>query len=264
MQPEERILKKGEENIQLKDITYNEISKRWYLAFLRNRVDTPFITKLNDNTDTAESLEEDEFIGQECCCIYDEETNILSLQNNKNSISYGGANSFLNEYCLNEKIYLSAITYKDKYNEISLEDGIKYKSIIIGYTDISRLIQIDADENTKQIINPLMDLSNNLSSINGKIELNVGRTKNFLSSENLQKIVNVFKKNPTVTTNLKVKMLDHDTIRLIDLLHNTVHDDGQINITKDDPKTFNKILHIMDDSFDVFKEEVFNKCKRIY
>lgn len=34
-------------------------------------MDAPFKTKLSDNIDIAESLEDDEFVGQECCMIYD-------------------------------------------------------------------------------------------------------------------------------------------------------------------------------------------------
>nr|WP_041710916.1 DUF6731 family protein [Clostridium pasteurianum] len=90
MVAEERILLDGEGNIQLKKINYDEDNKRWKLCFLRNRIDAPFKTRLNDNIDTAEALDDDEFVGQECCMIYDEESYIVALQNNRNSISFGG------------------------------------------------------------------------------------------------------------------------------------------------------------------------------
>lgn len=260
LSPEERVLEQGEENIQLKDIEYFENNKRWRLGFLRNQIDAPFKTKLNDNKKSAESLDDDEFIGQECCCIYDEETYVIALQNNKNSVSFNRITSFFNQYYINKKIYLSPLTYQEKYNEINLDDNIEYRSLIIGYTNIDKIVQIDEDAQDKKIIGTLQELSNNMESINGKIELSVGHKKSFLKKIELKKVVELFKKNPTVTKTLKVKMVDEDTIRLIDLLNNTLRDEGEISVTKDDPKNFQKIFNVMDSLFDVAKEELFDKC----
>lgn len=264
MLPEDRVLNTGEENIQLKKLYYREKSKRWELSFLRNFPDAPFKTKLDDNTDTAEALDEDEFVGQECCAIYDESTNILSIQNNRNSISFNGVASFLSEYS-NSKITLSVITYEDKYSNVLEDDHLQYRSVIIGYTDISKLIEFaqdDKENNSNNIIKELSKLSNDMSAINGKVELNVGRSKNFLNKNKLKKLVTIFKNDTDVTKNLKVKMYDGDTIKLIDLLNNKVYNNCQILITKDDPKTFKKILDQMDSAFDIAVKESFDKCKK--
>ncbi len=258
--PEERIIKDGYDgNIQLKKMNYDSDKKRWYLCFLKNRTEAPFITKLEDNSDTAEPLDDNEFIGQECCLIYDEDSRIISLQNNRNSISFGGVNSFFNNFA--EKSFrLSAIVYEDKYCEISDEDGVEYKSIILGYTEITKLKELSIMSDDKAI-RALTELASDLSAINGKIELNVGRTKEVLFKEKLKKLVEFFNKNREVTKNLKVKMVDHDNIRLIDLLNNKVNDDINISISKEDPKTFNKILDAMDVKFDFALGETFDKCK---
>ena len=258
MPANERILNDGEGNIQLKKIDYDEDSKRWYLAFLRNQIDAPFKTKLDDDIETAETLEDDEFVGQECCVIYDEKSKILSLQNNRGSISFSGLRQFLIKYT-SSKLVLSAITYKEKYCEISEQDFINYKSIIIGYTDISELIKI-AEKEDNTVIQSIGNLANNISALNGKIELSVGRSNNYLQKSKLKTLVDFFKKNPKCTKNLKVKMLDVDTIRMIDLLNNKVNDEITISITKDDPKTFTKIFNAMDAAFDSAISETFDKC----
>lgn len=257
--PEERIISlKSDENVQLKHINYNENYKRWNLCFLRNRSDAPFITKLSDTIDKAESLEDDEFVGQECCLIYDETSKITSIQNNRSSISFRTISKFLSSYMENF-FEFSPIIYKKKYTEISDDEEINYKSIEIGYTDISK-IQMLSKDSGDEMIKDLTKIAMNLSAINGKIELNVGRKKNFLVKKSLRVLVDFFKKNPEVTNSLKVKMIDDDGIRFIDLIHNKVMDKKDIVVTKEDPKTFNKILNVMNLGFDEALEETFDKC----
>jgi hypothetical protein len=257
----DRILKDGDGNIQLKKINYDQDNKRWELSFLRNRIDAPFITKLSDNIDTAEALEDDEFVGQECCFLYDVETKIIALQNNRNSISFSGVSQFFSKYA-REGIFLSPIVYKDKYCEISDEQEIEYKSVIIGYTDVTKIRELATMED-EESIRFLAKLTNDMSAINGKIELSVGRSNNFLGKPKLKQLVDFFRRNKEITSNLKVKMLDDDTIRLIDLLSNKASDQFEISVTKDDPKTFNKILSALNAIFDVALTTTFEKCKTI-
>ncbi|ENK0839248.1 DUF6731 family protein [Clostridium botulinum] len=258
---EERILEDGEGNIQLKKIDFYPENKRWELSFLRNRTEAPFITKLDDKVDTAEALEDDEFVGQECCMLYDEESKIIALQNNRSSVSFSGISHFLQNYS-KQGVSLYPIVYKDEYCEISDEPEIEYKSVIIGYTDITKIREL-ATIKDNDAIQLLAKLTNDISAVNGKIELSVGRSTNFLGKFKLKQLVNFFKKNQGITRSLKVKMLDNDTIRLIDLLSNKANDKIQISVTKDDPKTFNKILNSMNAVFDVALNETFEKCKKI-
>ncbi|MFT8352927.1 DUF6731 family protein [Clostridium saccharoperbutylacetonicum] len=258
MKAEERVIKDGEGNIQLKRIDCNEMTKRWMLCFLRNGTDSPFKSKLNDDTYSAEPLDDDEFVGQECCVIYDETSQIIALQNNRASISFAGLAQFFIKF-MNKSLFLSAITYKDKYCEISDDATIEYKSVIIGYTDASKLKEIASGEDEKNI-ELLGKIANDMSAINGKLELSVGRTKNYLGKYQLKQLVNFFKRNKEITNNLKVKMVDNDTVRLIDLLNNKANDQVEITVTKSDPKTFDKILNAMDSIFDVALVETFDKC----
>lgn len=256
MKPEERVIIKKEENIQLKKIEYKD--NKWRLSFLRNIIDSPFKTKLDDEVDTAESLDEDEYVGQECCAIYDEKSKVIAIQNNRNSISYNGIANFLRNYT-EDNILLSPITYQDKYCKISDDETIKYKSVIIGYTDVSLLNEIATKENNESIIG-LTKMANDLSALNGKIELSVGKKKTFLEKIQLRGIVDFFKKHNDITKTLKVKMIDDDTIRIIDLINNKVFDSANISITKDDPKTFDKILDVIDSYLKSALAETFNKC----
>lgn len=256
---DKRILFDGEDNIQLKYIENK--NNRWYLSFLKNTNDTPFICKLNEDISSAEELEDDEFVGQECCCIYDEKTNIIALQNNTRSISYNKLSEFFNEFST-FTINIQPITFKDKYCNISEDDAINYKSVIVGFTDISLLANLAKSNNSKDLEN-ISKLATSLSALNGKIELNVGRNKRlFLDKITLKDFVSLFK-NKQYTKTLKVKMVDNDTIRLIDLINNKVYDEFSITIKKDDPKTFKKILDPMDISLSTSLNGVLSSTEKI-
>lgn len=261
VEPNKRIIKDGEGNIQLKKIKFNQEYDRWELCFLRNKSDAPFITKLNDEVEAAEALDEDEFVGQECCLIYDSLTHIICLQSNRSSTSFTGIAEFINKF-REGAIHLSPILYKDKYCEISDDESIEYKSVIIGYTDISQIQELAISEDSKAI-EFLAKLTSDISAISGKVELSVGRSKNFLKKIQLKELAGFFKRNKSVTKSLKVKVLDDGTIRVLDLLNNKVNDDFDINVTKSDPKTFYKILNGMHSVFDVALENTFDKCKKL-
>ncbi|CEQ10645.1 Uncharacterised protein [[Clostridium] sordellii] len=160
-----------------------------------------------------------------------------------------------------DQFELKAITYEEKYCEISDDDLINYKSVIIGYTDISELIKLSEQEDD-EVLGCLSKISSDVEALSGKIELSVGRAKSFLQKKKLKDIVRSLKNNRKCTKSLKVKMVDHDTIRLIDLLNNKVSDDCQISITKNDPKTFKKIFDSMDAAFDSAIDETFDKCNQ--
>lgn len=260
---DERVLDLGkEENVQLKKINYNLDEKRWFLSFLKNSTDAPFKNKITDNTDKAEPLGDDEFVGKECCAIYDEGSRILALQNNRYSVSIHILRKFIYKFIddkENNSYKFNIITYKDKYCNITLDSNIDYKSVIIGFTDVSKL-QTIAEQEDDEAVKFITKIANNMNALNGKFEFNVGRKKSFLNKHILKGFVDFFKRNRDLTSTLKVKMVEDENINLIDLLNYKVISEIQISVTKADPKTFDKILNAMDLKFDFDLNETFDKC----
>ncbi|NEU05020.1 DUF6731 family protein [Clostridium senegalense] len=256
----ERLLKTGEETIQLKRIEYKDEVNRWELCFLRNRNDAPFISKIDDEG-KAIKLDPNEFVGEEVCLIYDEATKVIALQNNRYSVSFNGIAEFFRSFLDMSKLYkfyLSPITYSDKYKEISDDMLIKYRSLIVSFTDvdeITKLIEHEEDGSFEDI-KMISKIAKNIDANSGKIELGVGRDKNsYLKKKRLKNLVNFFKKHNKLTKSLKVKMVDNDTIKVIDLINYKVYDDIKINISKDDPKTFDKILTQINAKFELALDE---------
>lgn len=234
-------------NIQLKNLTYNK--GMWKMSFLKNGKESPFRTRLDDDKDEAESLDDDEFIGYECCCIYEEKSKIIAIQSNINSIGIGGLTAFFNKFINGTKVEMQVLIDKSDENRYEDEE-CNYKSIIVGFSDITRLKEIaDSKDHDYELPKELMSLASSIGAITGKIELGVGRSKKFLSKENLSSLIRFFKVNKTKNSCLKLKILDADGIRTIDLISNKVYDELSITISSTDPKNFEKILRPMEIAF---------------
>ena len=247
-------------NIQLKYIKYDEMNNRWLLTFLKNGIDSPIKSKLNDNTMEAEILDIGEFVGYECCFIYDLETNIISIQSNRNSITFSSISKFLSSNNTNNQIKLVPIKYKEEYCSISDDEHIGYKKLEVSYIDISELDKLSKKQNSESI-KLISKLSNNISALTSKIELGVGDKKDkFLSKSTLKEIVSFSLKNKKITRTLNLKFKDGNDITILDFLTNKVTGEIIIKISKDDPKTFIKILNQMNVDLDNAKNGVFKNC----
>lgn len=259
----------GDDNIQLKKIEKIESideKNTWKLCFLKNTKDSFFKGKLEDDTESAEELEEDEFIGQECCMMYDNHSNVICLQNNVRSISYSRLASFFNkfiyEFDLANPLKLSVITLKEEHCEIIEDGNVEYRSIVLNFTDVERMKEL-AERSDKKSVKKLVEISNSLGALQGKVELSVGRNKShFLTKPSLKDISDFFKKNK-LSSSIKVKVYENDSIRLIDLIDDKLYDEFEIEVTKDDVKTFEKILNPMSEKFIYTLDHSLEKCNII-
>ncbi|SHK37538.1 hypothetical protein SAMN02745248_02394 [Hathewaya proteolytica DSM 3090] len=244
----------GKECVQLKRIEYNEVTERWNLCFMKNRDDVPFVSKRNGEGHALD-LDDDEFVGEEVCLVYDKKTKIIALQNNRYSVSFAGISDFFRQYLeMNElkRFIISPITFDDRYKNISDDSLIEYKSISTTITDLSKLESWeDGQEEFKRLKN-VADLARSINGATLKLEINIGRSRQiFLQKSGLKKLVNMMKRDEKIFPTLKVKMLDDGEIRVIDLINYKLDDTIEINVSKGDPKTFDKILLQMNAKFDL-------------
>lgn len=257
------IILNEEENLQLKTINKNDLFGYWELGFLKNSKDSVFKTKLDDDTTEAEKLDEDEYLGQECCMLFDEVTNIISLQHNRSSASHRAISDFFGIFSNNENINLIPITYKKEYNEISDREDINYRNINISFVNINEINRL-AKSDDKEAVKRLSAISENFGEVSGNIQLSVGRGKGLkLDKGPLKQIVNFFKKYPSQARGLKVKMQDADTIKIIDLIENKLLSEFDIPVSKDDTKNFNKILGPMKSSLEIVIDEELEHCIKL-
>lgn len=255
-----------DDNIQLKKIEKIDGKNIWKLCFLKNTKDSFFKGKLEEDTESAEALEEDEFIGQECCMIYDANSNVICLQNNIRSISYSRMASFFNKFIekfeLENTLKLSVITLKEENCDIIEDGNVEYRSIVLNFTDVERMKEL-AERSDKKSVKKLVEISNSLGALQGKVELSVGRSKShFLTKRSLKDISDFFKKNK-LSSSIKVKVYEDDSIRLIDLINDKLYDEFEIEVTKDDVKTFEKILNPMSTKFIHTLKHDLKKCNKI-
>lgn len=250
---EERVFDFNNEVVQLKHVELVD-NRWWHLSFLRLKDDSPFKTTLNTPA-VAVELEADEFIGEEVCAIFDIQSNILAMQNNRYSLSYRGMAQFFTKFIeLGDYIRCDFIplTYPKRYTEISDEEFVTYKSLILNFADMKKLKEFAGED---KFLDELSSLGNHLNAITGKAEFGVGRSNKKLDKAPLSKLVNLCKQHRDSIQTLKVKMVDNDTIRVIDLINCKLEDEITIFVSKEDPKTFNKILNQISDVFPVTLEE---------
>lgn len=253
----------SEENIQLKIIEKKE--NKWILGFLKNKSDAHFKNKLEDENPVAEALDDDEFIGYECVAIYDCNTNIIALQNNRNSVGAKGIGDFLNYFVENEmggKVYLSALVYGDGYSALPAGEDVEYKSVIIGFTKVDQISELANSDNDN--VDQILKIARNFGAIGGKLELTVGRSKSFLNKDSLVEFIDKLTPFKDHTKTLKVKAVaGQDEVRFIDLISNKLTSDAYITVSKDDPKTFDKIICAIDDDFESVLTNELKYCKII-
>lgn len=262
---EERISKYGEEeNLQLKIVKKVNNSTFWELGFLRNSKDSVYKTTLRDSTTEAERLEDDEYIGQECCLIYDEKTKVISLQNNRKSASFKGISEFIRKFDdLNKNIELLPIVYRKEFSEISDNELVSYRNLKISFADISMVNKL-AEEDSKESVIKLSAISKDFGGLSGTIELSAGRAKDKSVDKNtLKEIVGFFKKHKNQARGLKVKMQDPDTVKVIDLIENKLNDTIKINFDKENTKNFDKIFDPMNKKLKEIISKELQHCVKI-
>ncbi|NKF05313.1 hypothetical protein J1C67_14600 [Clostridium gasigenes] len=240
----DRVYGGTDENIQLKEIKRVEGSEHlWKLCFFKNISESNFKSKIEDEVDEAEPLEDDEYMGQESCCIYDERNSIMAIQNNRYSTSFKGIEMFLKNFIDFKNWYIKPIIGENI--EIGEQDTREYKSIIISYIDIKKISQLAGAGDIDAIKN-ISALANDIGALNGKVELSVGREKsNYLFKGKVGQLLNFLIENKKYASSLKLKVIDKDGVRLIDLINNKVFDEFYMTVSKGDPKAVSKIMNPM-------------------
>ena len=192
--------------------------------------------------------------------IYDCTTKLLAVQNNRNSIGANGVSVFIEKLC-KKRISMSILTYADGYDEILSDDKVEYKSLVLGFTKLSELKKLatEEDDNIKKI----NEITSNIGALGGKIEFNVGRSRStFLDKVGINNIVKTLKGFKGNTT-LKLKIIQGDCVRTIDLISDKVCSTGIIFVSKEDPKTFDKIISTMQEKFEEALTNELEYCKKI-
>ena len=227
-------------------------NNKWELGFLRNTTETSFKNKIGDSVTEAEKLDPDEYLGYETCCLYDESKNILAIQNNAKSIGANSIALFFQQFiqpAINLRVNIITDEFERELNEISDE----CRTLEIGIKDLSKIDTSSSDE--ESVARDFCRSAKSMGTKTLKVQVGLGSiTKDSkektLNIKNIKNSLKFLKKNKSELTSLKIKLSEDGSIRIIDLINNKLSSEFKIDVTKADPKTFEKILQPMYGSFD--------------
>ncbi|WP_418803501.1 DUF6731 family protein [Phascolarctobacterium faecium] len=221
---EDRMFEYYHEQARLDKFLYNAKGDYWFLSFTRLR-ETNIPSKARV-TKTSESmtLEDDEFISEECSAIFDCRTGVLMLQRNIHSLSPTGINEYLNRlWGENDiRIYLRPIPGKSMIEKAKRADI--YRKISLRFSDIDNKF-FEAPE--KSALKKVYNACQEFKCVNAEITITMGDNRK--SSLNNDTIADTFKeidanKDTISKAIIGVKETDDSKVEVIDLFEENMHD----------------------------------------
>lgn len=170
--------------------------------------------KVKDNRKAEHiDLEDDEYLGKNTVVLYDSETHIIMVQNNRGSYSANAIQYYINDTNEDEKIYFRPII-----NRFDIQNCKKRrnKKIIVRCSDVGAF-RTYGNPSFERII----ETCNQMDAHSFYIEIGVGQQRNSkLDSESVYEVANTLLKNRNCVPNAKVVLDDERAQGAIDLFEN--------------------------------------------
>lgn len=225
-------LKNVEARIEHFELDSNE-KNIWKLMMMRLRLDQ--IPNKAKDSEKAEviNLENDEYIGEDVSLIYDQDTGIAMIQNNRFSLSYNKIQELFNNIYGNDKFIIII-------RPILNPERVDIKGKSATKLEISYAMTDDSQINGKYGISDILKKFKSIEGLSGKVSMGIGRTKKKIKSRggkeekvnrelDEDEIVNLVKdieSNEDIISYARIHYRDDTTseISLLDLFDNEFND----------------------------------------
>ena len=170
--------------------------------------------KVKDNKKAEHiDLEDDEYLGKNTVALYDSETHIIMIQNNRGSYSANAIQYYINDTNEDEKIYFRPII--NSFDILNCKKR-RNKKIIVRCSDVGAF-RTYGNPSFERII----ETCNQMDAHSFYIEIGVGQQRNSkLDSESVYEVANTLLKNRNCVSNAKVVLDDERAQGAIDLFDN--------------------------------------------
>lgn len=202
----------------------------WVLQFIRMR-DNNLPKRAYESKITEDmELDDDEYIGEEVIAIYDDSTNILALQRNRNSLSVTGIEKYMNETWEHSDgtiIHLRPILSKTDVDSFVSENKKEYKKIIFKIADTSG---VSEDTYNNSSLSAILKTARNHEGQFIEVTISNGRSKKKkLNSSVVNQTLMDISKNIGIVDKAEVYLVeDEHPIEFMDLLSDKLYDYVQI------------------------------------
>ncbi|WP_269318482.1 DUF6731 family protein [Exiguobacterium sp. KJ 601] len=210
-------------------------------------------------------LEDDDYIGEEVCALYDPDMHVLMLQRNRDSLSPTGIQEYLNIMYqevtgkTNYEIFLEPICTDDAKSRVKKSGIIKKIHVRIADKDIKKIVE--KDKGLKGLVSgwsvyeaPYVDI----------ILVN-GRFKNQkIKREPVQELMDEILENPELIQKARLTIGDTSKPEVIDLLTDKATDFSQVHISEKIAEARAQLNHkvVWDLMIDIFHTGTENKKRK--
>lgn len=229
---------------------YVQEKKRYFLSFLRLR-DTNIPTKARiDKESEPMVLEDDEYIGEEACALYDGNVGALMLQRNRHSLSVAGIEEYLNLLwqSTTEKIYLRPIMAYDVTSRV--RGAQEYRRMTIRFADIQD--KEFFEEEKKPILDILKGLKK-YNAVNAEVTITMGHTRNeSLSKETVVQTIDTALGHRELISKAEIgiKETDDTNVEILDLFDNKLHNFIFVSLERRESLASEYVETVMNEKFD--------------
>lgn len=222
----------------------------WEMQFIKQRTaELPGIINEKTNEYKKLDLEEDEYIGEEVSALYDEKTNVLMIQRNRNALGITGIQKFFNDK-LNDSKNIIEFRMVPFTNNIQELQNMKLRKIEVNFADV----KIDTSNKNSSLINLLLG-AEKMKSLNTKVSFSVGRggAERSLSPEEIEDFIGLSKDDGFNKIHLEYKMQEDAPLEIVELINGVLVDDIKMELSKENGIVYDRVIKQM---IPIFKERM--------
>lgn len=222
-----------QEQARLDQFWFDEDKKLWFFSFLRLReTNIPSIAKNNQEAEPME-LNDDEYIAEKACAIYDKSDRILMLQRNRYSLGHSGIELYLNMLWENEDITIYLRPIAPLNIQSAAQHAAEYRKFTIRFADVNKNTIGNQERNTP--LRRLYDGLKQYNALNAEVTITMGYDKTqSLDSRTIKDSIDEIIENKGIVAKaeLGIKKDDDSRVEIIDLFEEKLHDFIFVNLEK--------------------------------
>jgi len=222
---EDRMFDYYQEQARLDKFHYNSIKKYWFLNFTRLRETNIPSKAYIDKPSESITLEDDEFISEECNAIYDCNLKVLMLQRNIHSLSPSGITEYINKLWDDDSIHIYLRPIPSKSMIEKAQKAAIYRRLQVKFADIDgKNFKLPKKSSLKKIFEDC----EKFKGVTAEIIVTMGDNRQgSLDNETVSEVLEEAKKKGASALSkaiVSIKETDDSKVEVIDLFQDNISD----------------------------------------
>lgn len=248
---------------RIEKIGYSKENDVWGMKLFKVR-NTNIPSKMKDEEDAhVIALEENEYIGEDMFVLFDQNSGICMIQQNRLSLGVSRLEEFFsvtyNQQVVKKSDYIRVMIEPIEIKESKkLRDG-RHRTLEIGFANLNEYVENDKDKPLSFLIHPFK----NLYGVTGTIKISLGRSKadDSLNKNQIMSLINEIglSSNKRFIRNARLKVMEEDDsdVEIIDLFCNVSHDFLEFTLKSQRELEYSTTISGMMNKYNERKEELY-------